>query len=107
MRATIVILITFLLPAVAGTRPLALDDQYRWQTVGDPRISPDGAWVAYSVSTPQRATDSDDSAIWLVSWDGTQTRRVTEGTATVSSPQWSRDGRSLAFLSDGGDANAS
>jgi dipeptidyl aminopeptidase/acylaminoacyl peptidase len=106
MRATPLILIACLYAVGAAARPLALDDLYRWQGVSDPRISPDGNWVAYTVSTPNREDDSDDSAIWLASWDGKQSTRLTPGDALESMPRWSRDGRYLAFLSDRGDADA-
>ena len=106
MRVTPLLLIACLYAAGAAARPLALDDLYRWQSVSDPRISPDGNWIAYSVSTPNREADTDDSAIWLASWDGKHSERVTQGDALESSPRWSRDGRRLAFLSDRGDADA-
>lgn len=36
-------------------RKLELDDVYRLREVGDPQLSPDGAWVAYTVSQPDTA----------------------------------------------------
>ena len=35
-------------------RPLRPDDIFELRTVGDPRISPDGGWVAYTVSAMDR-----------------------------------------------------
>jgi len=32
-------------------RPLQPDDIFQLKSVSDPRISPDGAWVAYTVTT--------------------------------------------------------
>src|SRR5690348_5903888 len=57
-----------LLSVSALARPLTADDLYRLQTVSDPRISPDGLWVAYTVTTPRREGDKDDQDIWLVRW---------------------------------------
>jgi dipeptidyl aminopeptidase/acylaminoacyl peptidase len=93
-------------PAPAAARALLLDDLYRLRTVSDPRISPDGAWVAYVVSTPNRDADADDTDLWLVSWDGKERRRLTDAPAPEHSPRWSPDGRRIAFLTDRGDPDA-
>ena len=47
-------------------RPLQPDDIFELKTVGDPRISPDGAWVAYTVSTLDRKEDNSDTDIYMV-----------------------------------------
>ena len=31
-------------------RPIAPSDLYRLQTISDPRLSPDGKWIVYSLS---------------------------------------------------------
>src|SRR2546422_8152939 len=41
----------------APPRPFSLDDVLRVRDVREPQISPDGAWVAYTVSTPDTAED--------------------------------------------------
>ena len=88
-------------PAAASpARPLALDDMYAIVHVSDPRLSPDGRWVAYTVTQSDREEDTDNSDIWKVSWDGREQRRLTFSAASESSPRWSPDGRYLAFLSD-------
>ena len=38
-------------PSGAQGRALAIEDYYRVKTVGAPQMSPDGRWVAYTVST--------------------------------------------------------
>ena len=71
--------------------------------VSDPRISPDGERVAYVVERPDLEEDETDSDIWMTSWDGKETVRLTTSEDSESTPRWSPDGRFLAFLSDRGD----
>ncbi|MFL6600498.1 MAG: S9 family peptidase [Steroidobacteraceae bacterium] len=79
-------------------RPLTPDDFYNMQIVTDPHVSPDGKWVAYVVSTNDRGADEDRSAIWMVSWDGTQQIPLTNPAHDISSPRWSLDGRYLSYM---------
>ncbi|HYV96114.1 MAG TPA: S9 family peptidase [Gemmatimonadaceae bacterium] len=85
--------------AQTPTRPIRISDLARLRTVADPQLSPDGSWVAYTVSSVDTAKDKSDSDIWMTSWDGTQTVRVTFSAENESAPRWSPDGRYLAFLS--------
>ncbi len=80
-------------------RPIRPSDIYRLRDVGSPRLSPDGAWIAYTVSTVDSAKDKSDSDIWMVSWDGTRTLRMTSSPEGESNPRWSPDNRYLSFVS--------
>ena len=84
-------------------RPLTLDDLYRLRDVGSPQVSPDGGWVAYTVSVPDVRKDQADKDIWMSSWDGTRNLRLTTSKSSEYSPRWSPDGHYLAFLSDRDD----
>jgi dipeptidyl aminopeptidase/acylaminoacyl peptidase len=95
-------------PEVMGQAPaqrrLELDDLYRLREVSDPQLSPDGAWVAYTVSLPDTVEDQANSDVWMTSWDGARSVRLTSSKSSEGTPRWSPDGRYLTFLSDRDDA---
>jgi dipeptidyl aminopeptidase/acylaminoacyl peptidase len=86
-------------PAIAP-HPITLDDAFRLQDVGNPRVSPDGQWVAYTVTTTDLKEDKRTTNVWMVNWDGSQDIQLTYGyDGSASAPQWSPDGKYLSFLS--------
>jgi len=56
--------------AVQQKRALALEDYYRVRSVGSPDISPNGQWVAYTVSLPIEETNGTETQVWIVRADG-------------------------------------
>jgi dipeptidyl aminopeptidase/acylaminoacyl peptidase len=84
-------------------RAVKIDDFARLKAVGDPQLSPDGLWVAYTVSTIDLEKDKRDTDLWMVSWDGKQDIRLTSSPDGESRPRWSPDNRFLAFLASRGD----
>jgi dipeptidyl aminopeptidase/acylaminoacyl peptidase len=90
--------------AQTSKRPITLDDLARLRSVGDPQVSPDGKWVAYTVGTVDAEKDRRDTDLWMASWDGSQEIRLTATSdSSESMPRWSPDGRHLAFLTSRGD----
>jgi dipeptidyl aminopeptidase/acylaminoacyl peptidase len=89
------------LPLFAQTakRSITVDDMYRLQRVADPQVSPDGKWVAHTLSTDDKEDDKQVSHIWMTSWDGGQSVQLTYGSESESSPRWSPDGKYLSFVS--------
>jgi dipeptidyl aminopeptidase/acylaminoacyl peptidase len=84
-------------------RPVKIDDFARLKAVGDPQLSPDGKWVAYTVGTIDLEKDKRDTDLWMVSWDGKEEVRLTSSPDGESRPRWSPDNRTLAFLASRGD----
>ena len=98
-----VALLTPMTPTAQGKRPLALDDHSRIVNVGDPQRSPDGAWVAYTVTTIDAEKDRRNTDVWMVKWDGSEQLQLTSSSAdNESSPRWSPDNKYLAFVASRG-----
>jgi dipeptidyl aminopeptidase/acylaminoacyl peptidase len=89
--------------AAAAQRPVTVEDLTNVRDVSDPRISPDGKWVAYTVSVPDTSKDQDDTDLWRASWDGKEQIRLTRSPADEHAGRWSPDGRYLAFRSSRDD----
>jgi dipeptidyl aminopeptidase/acylaminoacyl peptidase len=86
-------------PVLAGKRPMRPSDIYRLPSIGDPQVSPEGKWVAYTLSVIDSIKDRRTSHIWMISWDGSQDIQLTGSIEGESRPRWSPDGKYLSFLS--------
>ncbi|MFM9074068.1 MAG: hypothetical protein ACKORJ_00590, partial [Bacteroidota bacterium] len=51
-----VLVLMALIPSIAQ-RPLKPNDLYRLKNISEPAISPEGNWVAYSISTVESVKD--------------------------------------------------
>ena len=88
--------------SVQGKRAITLDDHSRIVSVGDPQRSPDGVWVAYTVTTIDAEKDRRNTDIWMVKWDGSDQLQITSSPDGESSPRWSPDNKYLAFVASRG-----
>ena len=74
---------------------------------GDPRISPDGSLVVFTVLSVDLEANRYRSALWLAAADGSEpARALTDGDTRDVRPRWSPDGTQLAFVSHRSDAGA-
>jgi dipeptidyl aminopeptidase/acylaminoacyl peptidase len=82
-------------------RPPQPDDLYRLRVPLDPRLTPDGSTVVFTLMTVAAAGDGYRRAIWAAPVDGSAApRQLTIGAKDDQHPRPSPDGRTLAFLSD-------
>jgi dipeptidyl aminopeptidase/acylaminoacyl peptidase len=78
--------------------PITFTDLISMHRVAEPQVSPDGKWVAYTVATPDMEANRNASNIWVVATAGGAEIQLTRS-GHDSSPVWSPDGKSIAFLS--------
>jgi dipeptidyl aminopeptidase/acylaminoacyl peptidase len=96
--AALLALCTSLATASGPGRPLTIDHLLSLRDVSDPRMSPDGEWIAYVVEHVDAEKDEAITTVHAVSTDGRETRPVTVADRSATTPRWSPDGRYLAFL---------
>ena len=87
-------------------RLVTLDDMAREREVADPQMSPDGAWIAYTIGQVDVKADKAEHHVWMASWDGSRRVQLTSRTGeSESTPRFSPDGRWLTFISGRADAH--
>ncbi len=102
--ASVSLCILFLSIATAhqaeGKRGVTPEDYFAFELVSDPRISPDGNLVAYVVTTVDQKQNRRHTSIWMAASDGSRAPwPFTTSPQNATSPRWSPDGQSLAFIS--------
>jgi dipeptidyl aminopeptidase/acylaminoacyl peptidase len=79
----------------------------RVRQLGDPRVSPDGSAVAFTVTDPDLEGNRYAHRIWLVrSQEPGASPRSFTGPGSEHLPRWSPDGRRLAFAVTGDDGRS-
>jgi len=108
MRTRLLVAVALAL-AVSGSavhgqarRAITLDDHSKIIGVGDPQRSPDGVWVAYTVTSIDAEKDRRNTDIWMIKWDGSEQLQLTSSPDGESSPRWSPDNKYLAFVASRG-----
>src|SRR5581483_7622509 len=84
----------------APARPVTAEDYFLVDTVSDPHFSPDGSTIAFVITTVDHKQNRRRGEIWSVPADGSRApTALTTAPQSSTSPRWSPDGTTIAFLS--------
>ncbi|MGI8555568.1 MAG: S9 family peptidase, partial [Pyrinomonadaceae bacterium] len=89
---------------VAGGVPAqqyTVQDLMKVRRVGDPRLSPDGERILYTVGDVNLAANKTLTQIYEIPVTGGELRQITKGEKSNSNPRWSPDGKRIAFTNGG------
>jgi dipeptidyl aminopeptidase/acylaminoacyl peptidase len=83
---------------------MTFEDMMKMKRLGETAVSPDGKWLAYSVTTVNLDQNSKTTEWWLQAIAGGEPQKLTVGQPGDSGVEFAPDGHSVLFLSgrDGG-----
>jgi dipeptidyl aminopeptidase/acylaminoacyl peptidase len=105
-RMVMLLIVVLSTTVVAQRRVPTVDDLINVKSAGGAQISPEGSYVAYTVTETDWKQDAYVTHLWIADVKSGRTFQLTRGEKSVGNPNWSPDGQWLAFTSDRvGDRN--
>jgi dipeptidyl aminopeptidase/acylaminoacyl peptidase len=85
-------------------RPMTFEDMMNMKRLGDTAVSPDGKWLAYSVTTANLDQNTRTAELWVQAIAGGEPAKLAVGKPGDGGFEFAPDGHSVLFLSgrDGG-----
>ena len=80
-------------------RPMTFEDMMAMKRLGETAVSPDGKWLAYSVTTVNLEQNTKTAELWLQKIEGGDPIKLAVAHPGDSGPQFSPDGKRILFLS--------
>jgi dipeptidyl aminopeptidase/acylaminoacyl peptidase len=80
-------------------RPMTFEDMMHMKRLGETAVSPDGKWLAFSVTTVDLAQNTKTAELWLQAIAGGDPKKIAVAQSGDNGPQFSPDGHSVLLLS--------
>jgi dipeptidyl aminopeptidase/acylaminoacyl peptidase len=80
-------------------RPMTFEDMMKMKRLGETAVSPDGKWLAYSVTTVDLDQNTKTAELWLQKIEGGDAIKLAVGKPGDGGPQFAPDGKRILFLS--------
>ncbi len=78
---------------------MTFEDMMQMKRLGETAVSPDGKWLAYSVTTVNLAQNTKTPELWLQAIKGGEPFKLAVGQPGDADPQFAPDGKRILFLS--------
>ena len=88
-----------LLAAQPAKRPMTFEDMMHMKRLGETAVSPDGKWLAYSVTSVDLDQNTKRAELWLQKIEDGEPAKLAVGQPGDSGPQFSADGKRILFIS--------
>jgi len=83
------------------SRRFTVEDLLKVRRVGDPRVSPDGKHIAFTIGAVNWDANKVVTQIYVMTVDGGSMNQLTNGASSASAPRWSPDGKKIAYTTGG------
>lgn len=83
-----------------GKRKLQVADLFNLQSVTDPKLAPSGKEAVFVKTHIDEEYNKYIANLFHIDLETNEVTQWTHGKGTISSPEWSADGKQIAFLSD-------
>lgn len=103
----VILLLVCVLLSAQEKRAMTVEDLWKLDRVSSGSLSPDGKWLAFTITKYDMEENKGETHIWLVSSDGKTTRQLTNSATGESSPVWHPDSKTLAFSAKRDDDKSS
>lgn len=81
------------------THPFSIHDMLAMDRISEPQVAPGGEWVTFTLRKTDLEANRGRTDLWLVGVDGNNLRQLTTHPSGDFSPVWSKDGKSIWFIS--------